>query len=115
MTSIYESPVRIRRIGEEQTAADAMAGGPERDAAQLHVAVLVHVLACQTARDSGLSAVCSQIDATVNGTPNPDQPYLTWQCCEVHKKLRAERVAFTKRAAELGVEINFDVAQVIEA
>jgi len=105
---------RIRRIGEERTAAETMQSGPQRDAALLHVEVLEYIRACQVTRDSGLSVRCNTINAIVNGVANSNRPYIKWECCGQHKTLKSTRERLTKRAAELGVELNLDMMQIIE-
>ena len=114
MTSTYDRATRVRRIGEERTAAEALPAGTERDVALLRVDTLGYERDCMQVRDSGISEVCSAIDAFVDGVANPKRPFLSWECCDAHRELRVRREALEKRAAALGITLNLDFTQVIE-
>jgi|GEM_PF-6422549 len=114
MTSTHEQPTRIRRIGEERVAAQAMTEGPARDAAMLHVNMLVYIRDCQTLRDTGVSKDCAELEAMHGGVPNPRRPFLAWECCDAHRALKARREDLDAAAHELHIEFAPDMTQVIE-
>ena len=108
------TPYGVRNITRERAAADELPAGPQRDLAQFRVDVLVHTRNCQKARETGISEQCNKIDAFVDGVANGNRPYIHWECCDAHRALKTERAQLNKRAAELGVEVTYDVMQTIE-
>jgi hypothetical protein len=67
-----------------------------------------HAKNVQRVYKTGVAAQCSQIAAFdgegADKRVNPRRPYLTWQCCEAHRELAAERAKLNERAERLGVE-----------
>lgn len=70
-----------------------------------------HAQNVRRAYESGIAQHCVHVDQyigeDVDRRPNPNLPYLSWQCCPVHRQLKAERELLDARAATLGVETTY--------
>jgi hypothetical protein len=111
---IHHPGGRVRLISEERALAMELTDPKHRKTALFHVAALEYTRRAQLLRDQGISRQCAQIEVMKDGVPNPDRPFLTWTCCPEHRVLKDERAELRSTAGEIGVELNFDVSQIIE-
>lgn len=88
-------------IGESKDSVGQLRADEER-----HVGRVVEVYETRIAED------CARIqaftgDSANNKQVNTERPFLTWQCCGVHRELAAERARLNERAERLGVKTTY--------
>jgi hypothetical protein len=92
---------------ERAFASELPQSSKERALADFTVDRLSHILACQQVRRDGTSAACHARDG--NSDNRTDRKYPSWECCDVHKVLKAERATLQKWANELGIVLRIEL------